>query len=372
MISNIVKNLSNIPGWRTNRKLVVFESDDWGSIRMPSLKTFNFLSNNGLDLVSGDASRYNKNDTLASKDDLAELYHVLSKPLFKDINNNSPVFTAISLVANPDFDKIKNNNFTDYYWEPFNVTLSKYGHSGAFDMWKKGIENNLFIPQFHGREHLNVASWMRALKNNDFEARFAFDNGMWGFNNKTPQNLMYQAAFDLENPNDLSIQKEVISSGLNLFKELFGYSATFFVPPNGPFNNSLEETAAENGIKFMSASKKQIEPQGNNKYKTKFHWLGQKNKFEQYYLTRNCFFEPNQTSKDWIDRCLGDVQTAFSWKKPAVISSHRVNYVGILNKTNRENGLNKLAFLLTALKRNWPNIEFITSNQLGEIISNDK
>ena len=36
MIKNIIKNLSNLPGWRTDRKIVVLESDDWGSIRMSS------------------------------------------------------------------------------------------------------------------------------------------------------------------------------------------------------------------------------------------------------------------------------------------------------------------------------------------------
>ena len=32
----ITHNLLNIPGWRTKRHIVVIESDDWGSIRMPS------------------------------------------------------------------------------------------------------------------------------------------------------------------------------------------------------------------------------------------------------------------------------------------------------------------------------------------------
>jgi len=31
-----MRNVANIPGWRTDRKIVVIESDDWGAIRMPS------------------------------------------------------------------------------------------------------------------------------------------------------------------------------------------------------------------------------------------------------------------------------------------------------------------------------------------------
>lgn len=29
-------NLINIRGWRTNRKIVVIESDDWGTLRTPN------------------------------------------------------------------------------------------------------------------------------------------------------------------------------------------------------------------------------------------------------------------------------------------------------------------------------------------------
>ena len=33
--SLITSKIINIPGWTTNRKIIVIESDDWGSIRMP-------------------------------------------------------------------------------------------------------------------------------------------------------------------------------------------------------------------------------------------------------------------------------------------------------------------------------------------------
>jgi hypothetical protein len=52
MIKNIAKsikqNIINLPGWRTNRKIIVFESDDWGSIRMPHMLIINNNIKNGL------------------------------------------------------------------------------------------------------------------------------------------------------------------------------------------------------------------------------------------------------------------------------------------------------------------------------------
>lgn len=366
---SILKNVSNIPGTILNKKIVVIESDDWGSIRMPSVKTYNDLKGKGLDLDSGDSKRYNLNDTLASSEDLVGLFELLGS--FKDNKGNNPVFTAVSLVANPDFDKIKANNFQEYYWEPFTETLKKYDSISSFSAWQEGIENKLFIPEFHGREHLNVAAWMRSLQEKDPETHLAFDYGLWGFTNKHPNGLSFQAAFDLEKIEDLKIQGEIVQNGLALFENIFGYKARFFVPPNGPFNNSLETIAAHNGIDYMSASKKQLEVLGEGRTQKKYHWLGQKNENGQHYITRNCFFEPSQEGKDWVDSCLSDIDIAFRWKKPAVISSHRVNYIGRLRPENRTNGLKKLEVLLQSILAKWPDVEFMTSVELGDLITNN-
>jgi len=120
----------------------------------------------------------------------------------------------------------------------------------------------------------------------------------------------------------------------------------------------------------MSASKIQKEPQGQGKFKTKFHWLGQTNRHGQKYITRNCFFEPSDHSKDWVASCISEIELAFKYKKPAVISSHRVNYIGSLVQENREQSNKKLENLLTKIINTWPDVEFISSSNLGQIIKN--
>ncbi len=368
LIKNLNRHLANLPGWRTNHKIVVFESDDWGSIRMPSLEAFEFLKSKGVDVISGDSLRYNLNDTMATADDLSALFEILKS--VKDKNGNPAVFTPISLVANPDFGKIKASNYYEYFYEPFTETLKRYNREDAFPLWQEGIQKHLFVPQFHGREHLNVQVWLRALQIKDKHTLHAFKQGMWGFKNMHPSDISYQAAFDLENPEDIEYQKSVIVEGLKLFEKLHGYKSTFFVPPNGPFNSQLEETAQQNGIRFMSTSKIHREPQGNGQFKKRIHWLGQKNKYGQRYITRNAFFEPSQTGKDWVDSCLNDISIAFKWQKPAVISSHRVNYIGTLNPANRDNGLYQLKTLLKSITKYWPKTEFMTSSDLGDLINN--
>lgn len=364
----VLKHLSNISGWRTNRKIVIIESDDWGSIRMPSVDAAERLRKGGVDLGQGESIRYNQYDTLASKGDLEALFNVLSS--VKDSFSRHPVFTSMSLVANPDFKKIEESDFKSYYWVPITETLNSYGLNDAFDTWKKGEEEKLFWPEFHGREHLNVTAWMRALQRSDKNTVAAFKEECWGIANYHPFNLNYQAAFDLEKKSDILEQKKVIEEGLQLFEKLHGRKARFFVPPNGPFNTQLEEVTSIHGIEYMSAAKIQKEPQGEGGTKIKLHYLGQKNKRNQRYITRNCFFEPSDPSKDWINSCLSEIEIAFKWNKPAVISSHRVNYIAGLQLSNREHGLKELTALLKRIIITWPEVEFMTSTELGDLISN--
>ncbi len=362
--NRLTRAISDIPGWKSNKKIIAFESDDWGSVRMPSLETFRRLEAYGLDLRSADAERYNLNDTLATSNDLEGLFEVLAS--VKDSKEASAVFTPVSIVANPDFQKIKESDFQTYYYEPFSETLKSYkGCDQSFNLWKQGIEEKIFVPQMHGREHLNVTEWLKALRSGEKHTRAAFDEGMWGFVPKNFPVIDYQAAFLFTDPKDMDYQKTVINEGLELFEDIFGYKASFFVPPNGVFNNSLNRILVKNDIEFRYASKIQNEPIGFGRRRKRFHYLGQKGTAGIRYIIRNCFFEPSLEGKDWVDSCLSEINSAFELKKPAIIGSHRVNYIGALNPFNRDKGLHLLSNLLNKIVRKWPEAEFMTTAELG-------
>jgi len=149
-LSHIKRNLVSVPGWKTQRKLVVIESDDWGSIRMPGPDAFKALQQSGIDLLSDDGAIYNTYDTLADSNDLSRLFEVLSS--VKDRNGLCAVITPVSVVANPDFERIRGSGFKTYFYEPFTDTLKKIkGCEDSYQLWKEGIRNKIFVPQFHGR-----------------------------------------------------------------------------------------------------------------------------------------------------------------------------------------------------------------------------
>ena len=112
------KDLYNMFGWRTDRHLVVIESDDWGSIRMPSKTVYDEFLRHG---VRVDRDPYCKYDSLATSSDLERLFEVLCS--VKDKNGNPAIITANTLSANPVFEKIEASGYKEYYYEPFTVTL---------------------------------------------------------------------------------------------------------------------------------------------------------------------------------------------------------------------------------------------------------
>ncbi len=356
------------PGWSSKDKIVVFESDDWGSMRAPSPESHEILKKAGLDM----SWTFNQLDGLASSQDLSALFEVLAK--YKDKQGSVAKFTAVSVVANPDFERIAASGFSEYYYEPFTTTLKRtFPGENTWQTWKEGMNDGVFVPQFHGREHLNVGNWMRELKTNNREAHLAFEHKFWGYINPPINGVEshFLAAFDLIYREDLEFQKNIIVDGLRLFEEIFGQKATFFVPPNGPYNIALNETAAINGIQFISLAKMQREPQGEGKLKTRYHYLGQNTYGGLRVITRNAFFEPHLKGRDWVDSCLHSVETAFKWQKPAVITSHRVNYIGGMKIENRELGLRELNRLLDRLTKKWPDLIFMSSDELGLRMQNN-
>ena len=371
LVGTLLQNLRNIPGFTTNRKIVVIESDDWGSVYMSTKEDYNKLTSMGYDFSD---NHYLKYDCLESNDDLEMLYDMLSK--HKDATGRVPVMTGVNVVANPDFEKIKANGFRQYEYELFTETCKKYkGRDRVYDLWKEGIRKRMFVPVFHGREHLNVQQWMKLLQNNDKTIRTVFEYGIpfvnKGINGEIIPDL--RAAFDIDDVQDLAFLKEVIITGLNEFENLYGFRSAFFIPANGPFNNSLETVLYCNGIKYIGTGKFNVEPLGNGQYNKQFRYSGKKNAFGQIYLTRNCFFEPSNTdyskNRDCVNDCLKQIAIAFRWRKPVTISSHRVNYTGSIHPDNRANGLKKLDLLLTQIIKNWTEVEFLTSEELGGLIS---
>lgn len=362
--STIRHNLVNILGWKTNRKIVVIESDDWGSIRMNSAKTIKRLEKSGVRINDP----YNLNDSLASEEDLTRLFETLSS--VKDKNGNPVILTANTVVANPDFKKIEESDFNEFHYEVFTDTLKKYPeHLNSFNLWKKGIMYKVFHPQYHGREHVNIFRWLKSLQNDDKKARIAFHNKVFGLKPNDLQNS-YMRALDYEGQDQFKIIEMSLTEGLGIFKKQFGYHSKSFIAPSYVWDSQVEKVLHTQGVKYLQGIQYQYYPkEGRGELQKKFNYTGKMNKFSQRYLVRNAFFEPTITGTNQaVENALKRIDIAFKWKKPAIIGSHRLNYIGYINQENRDKNLKILKILINRILKKWPDVEFMTSDELGDLM----
>ena len=209
------------------------------------------------------------------------------------------------------------------------------------------------------------------LRNNNKAITDAFDLKFWGvpeiFYPSNIQNL--QAAFGSVKPNDVEFYRKSLVEGLNLFEKIFNFKSETFIANNYTWSDPLNNTLYENGIIGLQGMKYQKVPLSDGcgiKLRPKF--TGKINELGQVYMVRNCVFEPSQMSKSFnnVDNCLSNITNAFFFNKPAIITSHRLNFIGVLSKENRDLNLLMLDKLIKTILEKWPDVIFMTSNQLAQ------
>lgn len=360
-------------GWRTKRHLVVIESDDWGSIRMPSRDVYNEFLRRGIRV---DRDAYCRYDGLATKHDLENLFDVLQS--VKDKNGHPAVITANTLTANPDFDKIKASGFRQYFYEPFTATLERDSmHTDAWEMWEQGMNADIFRPQCHGREHLYVKKWLRTLQSGDNITRTAFELGTWGLTAQVDSSIKeyYMGAFNSNCFEDIAAFEIILTDALDMFESIFGYRSESFIATTYEWSPKIEHCLVRNGVKYIQGAIAQKIPKGDDEsVRIRYNgFQGTRTNSGLIRLFRNCFFEPStKPNFDFVSDCLKRIEIAFKWGKAANICAHRVNFIGSIDPANADRNLPEFKRLLQEIVHRWPDVEFVSSNELGRIIEASK
>ncbi|PKG43428.1 polysaccharide (de)acetylase [Psychroflexus sp. MES1-P1E] len=362
------QKLANRLGWNTNRKIVIIESDDWGSFRFKN-KNYRDKFLNAEQKHKCWMSYY---DTFESASDLQNLFEVLES--VKDKTNHSAKFTFLMNPSNPDFKKIKEVNFQKFHSETFLETLKQRKDGDEiYTLYQKALKKNILEVGFHGREHLNVNQWMKDLQNKDKTAHLGFENKTWGFSKAYVPDYKksYRSTYNIQSYEEFDSLKVNVKEGVSLINKIFNQNTTYFLPPDGPYHLALNQTLADNGLKYIGLAKLHNNPLEQKWYQKKLFWLGKQTKEGLTVITRNVMFEPGSPRQtDWVASALQQMQKAFKYNKPAVISSHRANYVSGLDVSFRDQNLKLLNDLICKIIKTWPEVEFMTSSELGVLLRN--
>ena len=141
-----------------------------------------------------------------------------------------------------------------------------------------------------------------------------------------------------------------------------------FTPGAGTYSPMMEDGLHKLGIEYIDTSRSARQPMGNGKYVKKFHYLGERNTIGQHFIIRNCSFEPIKTGDASISVCMRQIEAAFAMHKPAIISSHRLNYIGHFYPRTRQENLTRLKILIENIVKRWPDVMFVDGNRICDMI----
>lgn len=361
--------LKNTLGYRGTRKLIVFSVDDYGNLRLDSAAARKNMNAAGLK----NSSIFDKYDTLESRQDFEALFETLSS--VKDFKQNNAVFTPFAVPCNLNFEKIRSEGYTNFHNEILPETYAKLEarnpktYRGTWDLYKDGISLNLLNPQFHGREHINVKTIEKKLLEKDSELLIALENNSCTSLSTAKNECSYTVSFGYHKFEENVLLAQIIEDGLNKFEEVFGYRATCFMPPSATISSVHHGILARNGIKSIDTYAIKSHNYGENIQKKELRWLGKKvQNYNMIFSVRNAVFEPLLESIA-LEKCKKMIDAAFFMNKPAIISSHRVNFVGSVDEALRTESLSELKKLLKWVVKKYPEVEFISMNELQQIIS---
>lgn len=343
-----------------NRKIIVIESDDWGSIRTSNRSAYLKIRNLRYPVSN---SPYML-DCLETDEDLSALFNVLKQN--STLKGDKPKFTANIITANPDFNKIHDSGYENYFYETVQDRSSRLGLN-LVNKWNQGREEGIFIPEFHGREHVNWPLWLNDLKIGHVEAKLTFDLEMCGL----PQKVSALGQSYYTHVYDDSIHVEnLILDGIKHYHGLFGVYPRSSIAPNVTWDHRVEEELSRHGITSIQSGKVQREIRGMKSiYKS--HYTGEMNRLGQIYSVRNVTFEPSRSQDmNYWKKSFSQIQSLFEKGRPAIVSTHRVNYVGSISESNSKKSLIQLDKLLRAINKAYPNVVYMSTAQLEETLRN--
>ena len=354
-------------GFKTKRHIIVFESDDWGATRISSKENLEKLKNIYTDETF---DHYQTFETLETAEDVKLLLNLLKS--HKDSKGNYAKFTLNFATMNPDYDKIKKENYQQIYLESIKDSYQKGNNTqNVLQLVNDGTKEKVFLPQLHSREHFNSKFLLDDLKHNKLVID-AFNLDIVGVSNDN------YCALDTLNDNEEN-NKKLLTDAYKYFENIFGFKSRTFIAPCYVWNKYDEKVLADLGVEGLQSKIFQNLPKGRDKYKKIFHKFGSVSKQTNLvYTARNCFFEPsrelwyNIDEDKIIDNILKEIQFAFSCQKPAIICCHRVNFVSNISKENRNKNLKLLDKLLSQLEENYNDIEYMFSAELLHTIKEKK
>jgi hypothetical protein len=216
-------------------------------------------------------------------------------------------------------------------------------------------------------EHLWPPTFMRLVQQDD-EVRRWLERGDRAATETLPpavQSRWIDGSTLPSRPLDVTDIEVAAREEVTTFREIFGQPPTVAVPPTFIWNSTVERAWAAAGIKWVmnpgqryTGRNAQGQPAGVDRQMLN----GEIGDGGVRYLVRDLYFEP--TFGHQAKQALAEIRRRWRLGRPALLETHRSNFLG--EQSAHQHSLQELQQLLDSVLRKWPQVRFMTTEELGQ------
>jgi len=300
----------------------VLESDDWGLCAwVPDDRGHRALANQPAFRTAA-GLRYGRS-TLESAADVSELAWELLQWRGKD--GFPPAWQANMIVANPDYERLQPPlfQFDELPLCYFPELPARWARPGLSDAIHRAEAAGVWWAELHGLHHLPEAAWLAALRRGEHDARRALEQS-------SPIARATEAGGEYDAAEPKELRSVNARKAVDAFRRLFGRAPTSFCPPDYRFDDWFEREAVSIGLTTWQGDAEQA---GRGLALLRRRWFGlgfPRRDGERFLLPPRTAFEPEGNAAApgprGLDAAHRGAREAWRQGRPAVVSSHRMNY----------------------------------------------
>ncbi len=341
-------------------RAVVLQSDDWGLCAwVPDDRAHRVLAD--LPAFRSEAGLRYGRSTLEHAVDVRALAGTLSA--VRGADGLPAVLQANTIVANPDPVRLVPPEFacaalplTVHPAQP-----ARWERPGLWEAVREAEADGVWWAELHGLHHLPAQAWLTALRRGEDDARRAFEHG-------SPVCRAVEASGEYAADEPRPVRAADLREAVAHFERLFGRPPTSFCPPDYRFDDWFEQEAAAAGLTTLQG---RFERHGQP-FARQRRWLARWRPLEvaggRFHLPPRIAFEPRGEAAPagpvGLAAVLARVRAAWRRGRPAIVSTHRLNYAH-LDAAWSEAGRAALGSLLRSLAAD--GARFLTDMELRQL-----
>jgi hypothetical protein len=302
-------------------RAVAFESDDWGLAGfVPDAGAWEGLERQALG--TGRFPEVYWQSTLEDSAMVADLCGLLRAHVGRDgrgaVLQPNYVVSSLGYRGRPP-----QGRWISFDWPQ---VPPEYRRPGLDEAVKSAIATGCWYPEFHGRYHYDPARRLADAFADSLAAAATLRGIMLFPGSERARELgSWRSTGELE---------DELDQALGVFRRVFGRSPGSVIAPDYTWNGRIEDIWQSRGLNVIQGKREQINPDwlpGRPGRAQKFlaRQLSRLTHPGRTYLERNCRFEPVQFDdpREPVASCLAEIRHAWRSGRPAIVETHRINFV---------------------------------------------